>query len=260
MVTRPLAVAHLDWGGEVQHLYPPAIYALGLRHDGDKPPVPLAEYQARLAAPKAGLSPSCALPVREVSADIADNQSPVILASALFPPQQHEAITRAGKANGTSVTGIVAGVLALLSSKHNVTPDAKSAAIWGAAVDRRAGLPERYRPFYQQCIWSKTVLLGNMAAIRRACDAFEQRGEIGEEFWEVCREFKADLDTFAVSCVLVPLCPCRDPSADVQPPHSERRAEPSHVARAGYGRPGKGGRIFSLRGHRTCAVLLQQLW
>ena len=133
---------------------------------------------------------------------MAEDQSPVTLAQALFPPEKHDAITRAGKANGTSVTGIVAGVLALLSLKYNVTPDAKSAAIWGAAVDRRAGLPERYRPFYQQCIWSKTILLGNMAAIRKACDAFEQRGEIVEEYWEVCRDFKADLDAFAVSCVV----------------------------------------------------------
>lgn len=226
-------MAHPRWGEEIQRLHPPAIHALGLRRDGDEPPNPLAEYQARLAAPKAGLSPSCALPVRGTPADVAEDQRPVIFAQALFPPGQHEAITRVGKANGTSVTGIVAGVLALLSLKYSVTPDAKSAAIWGAAVDRRAGLPERYRPFYQQCIWSKTILLGNMAAIRRACDAFEQKGEIVKGFWEVCRDFKADLDAFAVSCVVSTSYPCRNP-AHVEYHVPERRAEPSHVARAGH--------------------------
>lgn len=132
---------------------------------------------------------------------LSDTTPTPILAEFVADPELHRLVTAAGKLNGTSVTGIVAGLLALITYKHRVrsNPGPKSVVIWGAATDRRAFLEDRFNPYYGQCIWSKNVYLRNIAAIEESLSALDNAETIPSSFWTVCKEFKNDLDAFAVS-------------------------------------------------------------
>lgn len=121
------------------------------------------------------------------------------MTSLVLQKHTHDNITQIGRKNGTSVTGIFAGILAMLASRYNQVPQARSVSIWGVATDRRARIPERYKPFYSQAIWSKSIRLTNMNEIRAAERAMLEDGHVTNEFWNICHEFKQDLDIFAVT-------------------------------------------------------------
>lgn len=189
----------LEWGDEVSHLYPPLVYATGLRSDGDSPPVDLDSLLSDISAAQKPYLPTCMLRHRHDVQPYAFSDPP-ILSSLVIDKDQHAKITQAGRTNGTSVTGVVAGILAILTSKYNEVPNAKSVSIWGAATDRRARMPDKYKPYYSQAIWSKSVMLKDMDAITSSTHAIFEEQTANPDFWSVCREFKADLDAFAVSC------------------------------------------------------------
>jgi hypothetical protein len=105
------------------------------------------------------------------------------------------------------VTGVIAGILAVVSRKHNIVANAKSVGIWGVATDRRARIPEPYKPYYGQAIWSKTIYLDNMTAIDTAVAGLLEGSHIVPEFWDICRKFKGDLDRFAVCGFIGPATP-----------------------------------------------------
>lgn len=141
----------IKWGEEVTRLYPPLVYAAGLRSDGDSPPTNLDDLLKQLSASQAPYLPTCTLKHNHDVEPFMPSGLP-ILTSLLLNENEHTKVIQAGKVNGTSVTGNVAGILAILTYKYNETQDAKSVSIWGAATDRRTRIPDKYKPFYGQAI------------------------------------------------------------------------------------------------------------
>ena len=187
----------LPWGSEVENLHPNLVYAAGLRSDGDSPPVDVSQTIRTLSEEQIRVQPQCLFPTIANARPLQDSPLP-FYRSIEVPTERHNRIISLGKKQGTSVTGVIARILAVVSRKHNIVANAKSVGIWGVATDRRARIPERYKPYYGQAIWSKTIYLDNMKAIDAAVTGLLEGSSIVPEFWEVCREFKGDLDKFAV--------------------------------------------------------------
>jgi hypothetical protein len=149
-------------------------------------------------AAQAQFQPPCALKHEHNVAPFQPSDPP-IYTSLTLDPEQAARLTQAGRVHGTSITGVVAGVLAILTFRHNEVANAKSVSIWGAATDRRGRIPDQYKPYYSQAIWSKSILLADINTISTASQALLERGVVEPTFWKVCRDFKEDLDAFAVS-------------------------------------------------------------
>lgn len=248
---------NLKWGEEVQRLCPPLVYAAGLRKDGDEAPQDLQKMLADMNASQEAFTPSAVLRHKHNVEPYGPSHLPIMTTLVLEKPH-HDKVIQAGRENGTSITGVVAGIMAMLSVRYSEEQSARSVSIWGVATDRRARLPEEYKPFYSQAIWSKSILLGNMEAIQSALQSVFGTGSINDEFWTVCRDFKADLDAFAVSMVKSLFLRLRYDDSRVCYAPLERRLELSHVKRSSNGWSDCERR--HLREHTACPHILLQLW